>query len=228
MDKEHGHRMHGHAVAGQSAETAGSVLHSARFYDALAWLMSMGREKQIRRETIKRAGVDRGHSVLDVGCGTGSLSLAAKAVVGSSGRVSGIDPAHEMVEAATKKASRARSDVDFRVGVVEDIPFPDARFDVVLSSLMLHHLPEGVKRQGFAEIARVLKPGGTFLAVDLSTASPGLAHRLLGRFSGHKTGYTAPAKLEAAKAMLAASGFKDITSGRMKLKFLVTLSARRS
>jgi ubiquinone/menaquinone biosynthesis C-methylase UbiE len=228
MNQEHGHGMHSRSPTGRSEATSGSVLHSVRFYDALAWLMFFGRENQIRRETIGRAGISSGQSVLDVGCGTGTLALTAKEVVGLSGRVSGIDPAHEMIEAAKKKADRAESDVEFRVGAVEALPFPDCAFDVVLSSLMLHHLPEDVMHRGFAEMARVLKPGGTVFAVDLSTASPGLAHRLLGKLTGHNTGYTTPGNLEAAKLMLAATGFIDIASGRMKSKFLVTLKATRA
>jgi ubiquinone/menaquinone biosynthesis C-methylase UbiE len=51
--------------------------------------------------------------------------------------------------------------------LIEDIPFPDGRFDVVVSSLMLHHLPKDLKQQGIAEISRVLKPGGRFVAVDI-------------------------------------------------------------
>ena len=52
--------------------------------------------------------------------------------------------------------------------MIEQLPFPDQTFDVVLSTLMMHHLPAGVKRQGLAEIARVLKPGGRLVIADFT------------------------------------------------------------
>jgi demethylmenaquinone methyltransferase/2-methoxy-6-polyprenyl-1,4-benzoquinol methylase/phosphoethanolamine N-methyltransferase len=216
--------MHGHSSADQTAATSGRVIHWARLYDAVAFLMLFGREKRLRRRTIELAGVAPGQSVLDVGCGTGTLTLAAKAAVGPSGQVSGIDPAPEMVEVARRKAARAGSDVDFRVGVIEALPFPDTSFDVVLSSLMLHHLPEEVKRKGFEEIARVLRPGGLFFAVDLATGSHTFAGHLLGGLFGHKR----HGALESAVQMMEATGFRDVTAGRMKFKLLGFLSGRRA
>jgi ubiquinone/menaquinone biosynthesis C-methylase UbiE len=211
----------------QTGPTSRRVMHSPRFYDALASLMSLGREKQIRETTLELAGVAPGQSVLDVGSGTGTLALAAKTAVGPSGRVSGIDPAPEMVEFAKRKASKQQADVDFRVGAVEALPFRDATFDVVLSSLMLHHLPEKVKRHGFAEIERVLKPGGVFFAVDLATTSPGQLHRIVGRLVGHSTGHTSQADLESATQLLERAGFREVTSGRMKFRYLVYMRGKR-
>jgi len=67
----------------------------------------------------------------------------------------------------------------FALGSVEALPYPANRFDVVLSSLMLHHLPDDVKRRGLAEIRRVLKPGGRVVAVDFgATPGEGIGHLL--------------------------------------------------
>jgi SAM-dependent methyltransferase len=67
--------------------------------------------------------------------------------------------------------------VRFEVGVIEALPHPDGQFDVVLSSLMLHHLPDELKRRGFAEVRRVLRPAGRFVAVDFgATPGEGLGH----------------------------------------------------
>jgi demethylmenaquinone methyltransferase/2-methoxy-6-polyprenyl-1,4-benzoquinol methylase/phosphoethanolamine N-methyltransferase len=223
--------MHGHSAAPGTATTTGRVLHSARFYDLAATLLTLGREKRVRRETVALAGVVPGDAVLDVGCGTGTLTLAAKAAVGAGGRVCGIDPSPAMIEASRAKAKKARVDVDFRSGVIENLAFEDASFDAVLSSLMLHHLPDDVKRKGFAEIARVLKPGGRFVAVDLAGGSPGLSMHL--PFLRHMRGAPhAPAArhgdgFASAAEMLADAGFKDVTTGTMKFRLLHYLRAVR-
>jgi ubiquinone/menaquinone biosynthesis C-methylase UbiE len=215
--------MHSHSSGHGTPATSGHVIHWARFYDAVAFLMTLGREKRVRRETVERAGVSPGHSVLDVGCGTGSLTLAAKAAAGPSGAVHGIDPSPEMVDVSRRKAARARAEIDFRVGVVEALPFPDAAFDVVLSSLMLHHLPDDLKRTGFAEIARVLKPGGRFFAVDLAAGS----HcTLFGRVASHLGRHSQP-DLSHLTPMLSEAGFHDVTAGQLKFRLLGYITARR-
>lgn len=145
--------------------TRGSVIHWARLYDALTNVVGGG--TSVRSTILDRAELGAGERVLDVGCGPGRLALLAKARAGD-GEVHGIDPSTEMIELAKEKAKKAGLDVRFRTGVIEDLPFPDGTFQLVTSSFMLHHLPDDLKSQGFAEIARVLRPGGRFLAVDLS------------------------------------------------------------
>ena len=130
-------------------------------------LLFLGREHQFRERTVDLAAIARGHTVLAVGCGTGNLTMAAKVRAGTDGEVYGIDAAPEMIQKAEQKAAEKQFDIRYQVGLIEDIPFPDNKFDVVVSSLMLHHLPKDLKRQGIAEISRVLKPGGRFVVVDL-------------------------------------------------------------
>jgi ubiquinone/menaquinone biosynthesis C-methylase UbiE len=77
-----------------------------------------------------------------------------------------------MTARAGKKAKKAGLEVDFRNALVESLPFPSGQFDVVLSTLMLHHLPGKLRNQCACEVRRVLKPGGRALAVDFGT-SPG-------------------------------------------------------
>ncbi len=129
-------------------------------------LLFRGKWQAVRRKTIELAQLQPGERVLEVGCGTGTISLLAKAQVGSTGQAYGIDPSLPMIQRACSKAARQHLAVDFQTGTVEQLAFPDAAFDVVLSSFMMHMVPEEVKRQGLAEIARVLKPGGRLLVVD--------------------------------------------------------------
>jgi len=154
-----------------TSHTMGIVLHWAAIYDLLAWLMLFGRERVFREKMVDLACIQPGESVLDVGCGTGTLAIATKRRVGPTGTVYGIDASPEMIARATKKARKAGVEVIFKNGVVEALPFPDTQFDAVLSSLMLHHLPSKARRVCASEIRRVLKPGGRMLAVDFGEAA---------------------------------------------------------
>jgi ubiquinone/menaquinone biosynthesis C-methylase UbiE len=125
-----------------------------------------GQLRELRQRTANLARIEPGEQVLDVGCGTGTLAMEVQRRVGSAGRVAGIDPGTEQIARARSKAARRHAPVEFQIGVIEQLPFPDQTFDVVLSTLMMHHLPAGLKRQGLAEIARVLKPGGRLVIAD--------------------------------------------------------------
>src|SRR3954464_2683153 len=146
--------------------THGLVLHWAARYDLLAWLLTHGREGQLREAIIHLATLKTGDDVLDIGCGTGTLAIAATRHVGPTGAVPGVDAARAMIARAARKARKAEARATFEVAVVENLPFPDRRFDVVFSTLMLHHLPRKTREQCAREIERVLKIGGRVVAVD--------------------------------------------------------------
>jgi ubiquinone/menaquinone biosynthesis C-methylase UbiE len=167
-----------------TARTKGRVLHSAGAYDVLAWLFMLGREGAFRDRLLDLVRLEPGEAVLDVGCGTGTLAIAAKRRVGRAGLVTGVDASPEMISRARKKAGRAKADVTFLEGVVETLPLPDARFDAVLSTLMLHHLPRNARRDFAREVRRVLKPGGRVLVVDFGRTPRG-EKSLLGHFHRH-------------------------------------------
>ena len=120
------------------------------------------------------AQIKEGDRVLDVGCGSGRLTLAAQQWAGENAEAIGIDPSPEMVEVARQNAKRAGSKAKFKLGLAERLPFPDSIFDVVLNRLMLHHLPEDLKQRGLAEMRRVLKGGGICLVVHFEPPKSGL------------------------------------------------------
>jgi ubiquinone/menaquinone biosynthesis C-methylase UbiE len=155
------------AHADEPPATPGRTIRWARYYDPFVSILTLGHRQQLRRATVALAHIQPGARVLEVGCGTGDVALVASRQVGPSGAVSGIDAAPEMIEVARAKAAQLGLTVDFQTGLIEALAFPAASFDVVLSSLMMHHLPNDLKRQGLAEIARVLKPGGHLLIVDI-------------------------------------------------------------
>ena len=132
----------------------GQMGRYAHFYDLIMVLLTFGKEKKLRQDEIKLAQLKPGDKVLEIGCGTGTLTLAAKAQVGSSGEVFGIDIAPEMVAVASHKATRKGLDVSFQVGSIASIPFPDNRFDVVMCSFMIFHMPEDVRKKGFPTLYR--------------------------------------------------------------------------
>jgi ubiquinone/menaquinone biosynthesis C-methylase UbiE len=144
----------------------GLVLHRAAHYDLTVWLLTLGRDKALRERMVGLAELRPGESVLDMGCGTGSVAIAAARRVGEHGTVVGIDASLQMLARAERKAAKAGATIVFRHAPVQALPFPDAAFDVVLSTVMMHHLPRAARAQCLKEARRVLKPGGRLLVID--------------------------------------------------------------
>ena len=195
------------AGAKQTLSTSGLVLHRAAFYDFTLWLLSLGREKGLRERVLGLARLAPGEQILDVGCGTGTLAIAAKRQVGTTGTVNGVDASPEMLARASKKASKAGIEIVFKNALAEVLPFPDAQFDVVLSTVMLHHLPGKLRRQCAGEIRRVLKPGGRVLAVDFGT-SPAQKRGIVAHF--HRHGHISLAEIVA---LFSEAGLNIVESG---------------
>jgi demethylmenaquinone methyltransferase/2-methoxy-6-polyprenyl-1,4-benzoquinol methylase/phosphoethanolamine N-methyltransferase len=194
-------------------------------YDALVGLMTLGQEQKLRQVTLDLARIKPGERILEVGCGTGTLSLGAKRAAGPVSQVAGVDIAPDMLETARRKAAKAGLDVGFQVGRIEAIPFPDNQFDLVLSSLMLHHIHgDAAKQQGMREMFRVLKPGGRLLIVDATRPrNPhlrGLASLIVGREMLARS-------VEEFIPMLEQAGFAQIETGPTSSAFLNYLRGER-
>src|SRR5204863_1522235 len=93
--------------------THGLVLHWAARYDLLAWLLTHGRERELREAIIRLASLEAGNDVLDIGCGTGTLAIAATRHVGTTGGVTGIDASLSMIARANRKAGKAGARATF-------------------------------------------------------------------------------------------------------------------
>ena len=200
--------------------THGLVIDWVARYDLLAWLFTHGRERQLRERIISLAGLRTGDAVLDIGCGTGTLAIAANRHVGAARSVCGIDASPSMIARAKRKAARAGVDAAFQVAVAERLPFPDAAFDLVLSTLMLHHLPRKTRHACAAEINRVLKPGGRVLAVDFGGSQRrGFLSHL------HRHGHV---KIEDIVRLLEEAGLRQIRQGAVGMNGLNFVLAEKS
>ncbi|MDC3962455.1 class I SAM-dependent methyltransferase [Polyangium jinanense] len=135
-----------------------------RFYDP--FIRAVTRERAFKERLIDLSDVRPGHRVLDVGAGTGTLVLLLKQRIPQA-VVVGLDGDPKILAMARQKAAAAGVDVELREGFAQRLPFPDASFDRVVTSLVLHHLSLADKTAAFREMARVLAPGGELHVADL-------------------------------------------------------------
>jgi ubiquinone/menaquinone biosynthesis C-methylase UbiE len=124
------------------------------------------RDRAIKRRVLARAALASGDDVLDVGCGTGTLAVAA-ARTAPGVTVTGLDADPSILAKARRRAADAALEIRFDEGRSTDLPYADASFDLVLSTLLFHHLPDDAKHQTVAELLRVLRPGGRLVVGDL-------------------------------------------------------------
>jgi SAM-dependent methyltransferase len=155
---------HGRGAIGKHLP-GGIVIGDAAIYDAFSHPLLLGSLFDRVSADVAAVAPDRG-GVLDVGCGPGRLSVALAA---RGLEVTGLDLDPAMIERARSNAGKADLAANlvptFTVGDVASLPFPDATFDVVVSTLSMHHWDD--REAGLAEIGRVLRPGGRALVWDL-------------------------------------------------------------
>jgi SAM-dependent methyltransferase len=147
-------------------------------YDPLVRLTT--REGELKRRIADALEVAPGGRVLDLACGTGTLALM---IAGSNPELSvaGVDGDPHVLRRARAKAHAAGIGIDFDQGFSTELPYPDASFDAVVSTLFFHHLDRADKERTATEIARVLKPDGSLHVADWGKPSdPLMAAAFLG------------------------------------------------
>jgi len=192
-------------------------------YDPLMRLLGGDR---IKGPMIEAAAIRPGHRVLDLGCGTGSLAMLIRARCPEA-EVVGLDPDPKALAIARAKAERAGQAVEWRHGFADSLPFEDASFDRVVSSLVFHHLPPDVVRATIPELRRVLKPAGSVWVLDLGHSGTHGLHGLMARFASHQHGDEDVAA--ELPTLMEAAGLRDaevVTSGRSILGSMVLTHAR--
>ena len=140
-------------------------------YDPLLkWVM---REETFKRKLIQQAGIQPKMKVLDLGCGTGTLTLMLKQTHPEA-EVTGLDGDPQVLDIAREK-SRG-TDIQWDEGLASSLQYPDSVFDRVVTSLVIHHLTTDDKRRAFKEIHRVLKPLGELHVLDFGAPHSFLTH----------------------------------------------------
>ena len=132
------------------------------FDPVLRWSM---RELELKRRLIVQARIEPGQRVLDLGCGTATLTILLKQTHPAA-EVVGLDGDPKILTIAEAKVAKAGVDLTLDQGLAYDMPYPDQSFDRVVSSLVIHHLTTENKRRAFKEIYRVLRPGGELHVLD--------------------------------------------------------------
>ena len=152
----------------RSAETRGRTLdHAAKVYDFCEPILLLGKQGAYNREIVALLELEPGQRVLDLGCGTGELTrmIADNLDVARGGQAVGVDAAAKMIQVARKK--RGNDTCRFDVVAAESLPYEDASFDAVVSSLFFHHVDLDLKQRTLAASFRVLKPGGKLVIADM-------------------------------------------------------------
>lgn len=132
-------------------------------YDPLLrWGM---REDSFKRRLVSQANIQPGQRVLDLGCGTGTLTILIK-LLSPEAEVVGLDGDPLVLDIARRKAADAGVKITLDQGMAYQMPYPNGSFDRVLSSLVLHHLTRADKQRAMFEVYHCLRPAGEFHIVD--------------------------------------------------------------
>jgi ubiquinone/menaquinone biosynthesis C-methylase UbiE len=202
VSAHHGARLHRHGDGHMA---------SPRLYDLLGHLFFAGRRPSVFRRLAELSGARAGDRVLDVGCGTGYFTRILVRAVGSEGAALGIDPSAQSLTRA-RRLNRLPN-CSFSDGVAESLVLADGSYDVVVTSLMIHHLPEEHRMRAVEEMFRVLRPGGRVLVADFRPPASALARRLI-------HGVTSPAMehnpVRLLEAMLRDAGFEQVEVGDVR------------
>jgi ubiquinone/menaquinone biosynthesis C-methylase UbiE len=150
------------------------------FYDLVMQLTM--RELTFKRRLIEEMKIEKSHQVLDLGCGTATLTILIKRTYPEV-EIIGLDIDPKILEIARLKIKEAGMDIKLDQGSAFELPYPDNSFDRAVSSLVIHHLTHENKVRTFREIFRVLKPGGELHAADFGKPQNVLMY-LIARFFG--------------------------------------------
>jgi len=202
----------------------GVLIRWPRRYDLLVGVALAGRGGTVRSQIADGLGLQPGQDVLDVGCGTGTLTLALAGRVGPQGSTTGVDASPEMISAAIRKAGSTSPAIRFEVASAQTLPYGDSSFDAVATSLMIHHLPQDDRIGAVQEILRVLRPGGRLVIAEFQAPTNAVGRHLTEHVLGHAM---ASNDLHDIQDLATAAGFIDVKRGPTATPWLGLVSGSR-
>ena len=154
----------------------------SRVYDFTVKLsfIPFGGENRFRRKVVDLASVKEGEQVLDLCCGTGTLTSLIAKKVGNNGRVTGIDLSEDMINRAKSKVTNLP--VTFKQASADKLPFEEGAFDKAFISYGMHEMPDEIRLRAMKELYRVLKPGSSLFIVDYNLPGSPLPRLAIGLF----------------------------------------------
>lgn len=195
-------------------------------YDPLLkWTMG---EFAFKRQLVRQAGIEKDNRVLDLGCGTATLTLLIKKTHPEA-EVVGLDGDLKVLEIAKAKAVKTGLKIALERGMAFELPYPDRSFDRVLSSLVFHHLTRDNKVRTLKEVFRVLKPGGELHVADWGKPQNTLmrvAFLLVQMLDGFNT--TADSVNGLLPELFSQAGFEDIQQTDRHITLFGTLALYRA
>jgi ubiquinone/menaquinone biosynthesis C-methylase UbiE len=172
-------------------------------YDPIATLLGT---ESAHRQLIEQADLRPGQRVLEIGCGTGNLTLLVK-TLHPAVDVVGLDPDPKALDRARRKAERQRVSVALDRGYSDELPYPDGTYDRVLSAFMFHHLERDEKGRSLHQVRRVLTRGGSVHVLDFG-GSHDRSGGFLARFL-HGSGHLRDNSRDAILALMRDAGLVD-------------------
>jgi ubiquinone/menaquinone biosynthesis C-methylase UbiE len=193
------------------ARTPGMVIAHGRAHDIFGAIFLGRRRRRTFTRLAAESGARPGDAVLDVGCGGGDFTRVMAEAVAPDGTARGVDPSDEAISYARRGTRLANC--TFSDGTAEALDAPDGSYDVVVSSLMIHHLPEELRPQAIGEMFRVLRPGGSLLIAEFRPPASRIGRRLIA--SLHSPAM-AKNSVDLLAPMVWGAGFEQLCSGDLR------------
>lgn len=189
----------------------GALMKHGPGHDMLSNLLFGGRRRRVFSRLAALSGARPGNRVLDVGCGTGYFTRVMAETVAPDGTAEGVDPSPEGIARARRITKLGNC--TFSDGAGQSLDAPDGTYDVVVSSLAIHHLPEALRPQAVGEMFRVLRPGGRVLIAEFRPPATRLGRALMGRHMSPAMHHNPVHLLEP---MARQAGFEQVDSGDVR------------
>jgi ubiquinone/menaquinone biosynthesis C-methylase UbiE len=170
-----------------------------------------------RKALLDQAALRPGHRILEIGCGTGTLTMQIKQLH-SQVEVVGLDPDPKALARTRRKTKRAAVSAQLDQGFADELPYPEASFDHVFSSFMFHHLPADERGKMLRAVRRILKAGGEFHMLDFEGPEDG-AHGFLTHLL-HASDHLKENSENRVLSLMRQAGFADAKKvGRRRMLF---------